>query len=148
MTIRTLPDTEAILIGYLLTRTEVTNLIGGPPATSARIGTLLDLGSDVNLPALRIRRVSTTTPVRRHLRAANIQIEAWAASEVAAQDLIETTLAVIHEDPPGSLVGAWAGLGVITGVDDGIGPRPQPDPETDTPRWLASVIVYAHPIPA
>lgn len=143
MTTRTLPPIESMAIAYLLTRTEITSLVGGPPATSARIGTELDLSSDLALPALRIRRVSTTSPVRRHLRAGNTQLEAWATTETEAEDILETALALLHEE---TFVATYPGLGVVTGVDDGIGARPQPDPDTETPRWLGSVIVYAHPI--
>jgi hypothetical protein len=147
MTTIVLPDTEAIAVGYLLTRTEVTGLIGGPPASSARIGSTLDLTGAAALPALRVTRVSTTSPVRRHLRAANVQLEAFAETPIEAQDLLETAVAVLHEDGAGSIIGTHPGLGVVDGVDEAIGPRPQPDPETDTPRWLGSVIIYAHPIP-
>lgn len=142
MTTRVLPDVEAIAIGYMLTRSEVTDLCG------TRIGTSLDLTADTQLPALRVRRVSATTNPRRHLRAGNTQLEAWATSELAAQDLCETALAVLLEDGAGSIVGTHSGLGVVTAVDEAIGPRPQADPETDTPRWLAAVIIYAHPIPS
>lgn len=146
MTVRVLPDTEAMAIAYLLTRTEVTDLVGGAPP-AARIGTQLDLTSDAALPALRLRRASTTTPVRRHLRAGNVQLEAWAVDELTAQDLCETAVAALHEDDANGFPGVFAGLGVVTGVEDAIGPRSQPDPDTDTPRWLASVLVYAHPLP-
>lgn len=144
MATRVLPYVESMVITYLLTRTEVTNLVGGPPASSARIGTELDLTSPASLPALRVRRISTTSPVRRHLRAGNCQLEAWASSETLAEEILETALGVLHED---GFPGTYAGLGVVTGVDDSLGSRPLPDPDTGTPRWLGSVIVYAHPIP-
>lgn len=142
MATRTLPDVEAIIIGYLLTRSEVTDLAG------TRIGTKLDPADPAELPAVRIRRVSTTTPVRRHLRAANVQLESWAPDELSAQDLAEIVHAVLLDEswsPTPGPVGVHPGLGVVTGVDESIGPRSQPDPDTKTPRWLSSVIIYCHP---
>lgn len=141
MVTRVLPDAEAIAIGYLLTRAEVTDLC------AQRIGTELNLTKPELLPALRVRRIGSTTPVRRHLRAANVQLESFAAAELAAQDLLETAMAVLHEDGAGSIIGTHPGLGVVTGVVDGIGARAQPDPETDRPRWLGSLIIYCHPAP-
>lgn len=138
MVTRVLPDTEAIAIAYLLTRSEVTNVFG------QRIAPALDLTKPAERPALRVTRVGTTSPVRRHLRAGNTQLEAFAATELAAQDGLELALAVLNED---AFVGTHPGLGVVTGVAEGIGPRRQPDPVTRTPRWLASLIIYAHPIP-
>lgn len=144
MVTKVLPDTEAIAIAYLLTRPEVTDLVGGPPASDARIGSTLDLTKDTALPALRVSRIGTTSPVRRHLRAGNVQLEAFAVDTVTAQDLLETAVAVLHEE---AFPGVFAGLGVVTGVVEAIGPRPQSDPDTDTPRWLGSVVIYAHPEP-
>lgn len=141
MATRTLPDVEAIVINYLLTRSEVTALTG------TRIGTTLDLTQPAEVPALRIRRISTTTPVRRHLRRANLQLEAWADTELEAQDLSEIAHAVLLDEPwssPPGPVGVHP-EGVVTGVDESIGPRSQPDPDTSHPRWLSSVIVSCHP---
>jgi hypothetical protein len=141
---RVLPDVEAIASTFLLT---VAELVDDPPAglgVGPRIGTRLAPDGQTQLPFLRLRRISSTAPVRRHLRAGNLQLEGWADTELEAQDVCETATAALHLD---AFRGVYAGLGVVTGVDDGIGPRPQPDPITDQPRWLASVIVYAHPIP-
>ncbi len=138
MTVRVLPDTEALAIAYLKTVAEVVTLVGD------QLGTSLDLTEDTALPALRITRVSTRLVARRHFRAGNVQLEAWALDELKAQDLAELAWAALFEP---DFVGSWAGLGVVTGVDDALGPRSFPDPDTDTPRWLASVIIYAHPLP-
>lgn len=141
---RVLPDVEAITAGFLLT---VAELVDDPPTglgVGNRIGTRLGPDGQTQTPYLRLRRISSTAPVRRHLRAGNLQLEAWADTELEAQDVCETATAALHVP---EFVGTYAGLGIVTGVEDGIGPRPQPDPVTDHPRWLASVIVYAHPIP-
>lgn len=150
MTTRVLPDTEAIVIAYLLSRSEITSKV------DTRIGTQLDPTKSAELPAVRVRRISTTEPVVRHLRASNVQLEGWAQDDVTAQIALETAWALLEEDTgANTILGTWtpganlpAGVtgGVVTGVDPGIGPRSQPDPATGTPRWLGSVIVYAHPI--
>lgn len=142
MTTRILPDTETIVVDYLLTRTEVTDLVVD------RIGTLLDLTGSPELPLLRIQRAASSMIERRHLRAGNVQVEAWGNSMLQAQDLLETTMAVLLEDGPGSIIGTHDPHGVVTATEESLGPRPFPDPETLTPRWTGSVLVYAHPIPA
>lgn len=141
---RVLPDVEAIAIGFLLT---VAELVDDPPAglgIGTRIGTRLGPDGATQLPFVRLLRVSSTSPVRRHLRAGNVQVEAWAETDLEAQDVCETAVASLHLD---AFLGTHAGLGVVSGVDEGIGPRHQPDPVTGQPRWLGSVIIYAHPIP-
>lgn len=141
--IRVLPDVEAIAAGYLLT---VGALVDDDPdglGVGTRIGTRLGPDGKTETPYLRLRRISSTAPVRRHLRAGNLQLEAWADTDLEAQDVCELAVAALHSD---AFLGTYPNLGVVTGVDDGIGPRSQPDPVTDHPRWLGSVIVYAHPI--
>ena len=140
MAVRIQTDNEAIAVAFLLTVPEVQAIAGD------RIGTQLDLTRGAKLPAVRITRVSATSPIRRHLRASNTQLEAWADDELTAQDLAEVCFAALLDDIPGSgPVGAFPGLGIVTGVDAAIEPRSQPDPDTDTPRWLSSVVIYAHP---
>jgi hypothetical protein len=136
--VRVLPDTEAVAVAYLRTVVEVSAIVGD------RIGTTLDLTEDTDLPALRLTRVSARTIARRHLRGSNVQLEAFAVDELAAQDLCELAWAALFEP---ELVGTWAGLGVVTGVDPALDPRSFQDPDTETPRWLASVVIYAHPVP-
>ena len=153
MATRKLPDVEYVVTQYLLRRSEVTDICG------QQIGTQLDLTKDAALPAVRIRRVSLTTPVPRHLRAANMQFESWAADELAAQDLAETVQAVMLDelDADDSIIGNWPAVpdvdprknfdgAVVTGTTEAIGPRPQSDPDTDTPRWLSSVVIFCHPV--
>lgn len=141
MVTRLAPDVEAIVNAYLLTRSELTDVVG------TRIGTQLDLTGAAALPALRTGIVSTLGVVSRHLDAAGVQLEGWAADRITARDVCAIARAVLLEDGAGSILGTHSGLGVVTGTEDGTGPRPQPDPQTETPRWLAVVIVYAHPLP-
>lgn len=141
MTTRVVPDAEAIAIAYLLTRTEVTSLVGD------RLGTELNLAAPAQLPALRVGVISQTTAARRHLHVANLQVEAWSSSRIDASRIARTVVGVLTEDGAGSIIGTHPGLGVVTATEEGIGPRPQPDPETQTPRFLATVLIYVHPEP-
>lgn len=144
MTVRVLPDSEALAIAYLRTVPEVVAIIG------EQIGTSLDLTEDTALPALRLTRVSTRLVVPRHFRTASVQLEAFALTELAAQDLCELAWAALFEPEfVGVILDSEADpLGVVTGVSDSLGPRRLPDPDTDTPRWLAVVQIHAHPAPA
>lgn len=141
---RVLPDVEAIAATYLLT---VGELVDADPAglgVGQNIGTRLGPDGATPTPFIRLVRVSSTSPVRRHLRAGNTQVEAWADTDLEAQDVCELAIAALHSD---AFPGTYPDLGVVSGVDAGIGPRRQPDPVTEHPRWLGSVIIYAHPIP-
>lgn len=141
MVVNILPDTEAIAITYLLGITAVTDLFG------QRIGTLLDITGPAGLPALRLTRIAAPSELN-HLRAGQVQYEAFADTELEAQDGAELVRAhLFNEDPTTGIVGTHAGLGVVTGVTNALGPRPQPDP-TGIPRWLGSVNIFAHPLRA
>lgn len=137
MTVRVLPDTEQIIVHWLLGVPEVAATVGD------RVGTTLDVTSDTGLPAVRVTRVSSTLIAARQFRSTTVQLEAWATDELTARDLCELCWAALFED---DFVGVH-GAGVVTGVADSLGPRSFPDTLTDTPRWLASVTVYAHPNP-
>lgn len=141
MTLAPAPDVEAIVINYLLGRAEVTAIFG------TRIGTELDLTGPAPLPALRIGTVGGVVGTPRRLDGTSIQLESWADDRITARDGLAATRAVLLEEGAGSIVGTHAGLGVVTGTSDGQLPRPLPDPETDRPRWLCVLYVYAHPLP-
>ena len=139
MSTRVAADAEAIAIEILLANSDVTATFGD------RIGTELDLTKAEELPKLRLTTVSTRGVVRRHLDAASIQLEAWAGSRIAAKTALEVARGALLED---NLEGTYPPHGVLTGTDNGVGPVPRPDPETSTPRWLCTVVLYCHPAPA
>jgi len=139
MTTRVAADAEGIVIFILLDNVDVV------AAVDDRIGTELDLTKPESLPALRISTVSTRSIARRQLDGVSVQLEAWHNSRIEAKDLLELARGALLED---GLEGHYPGLGVLSGIDDGTGPLPRPDPETDTARWLCTVVVYCHPAPA
>lgn len=141
--LRIAADAEGIVIAILLDTTEVTDVFG------TRIGSELDLSEAADLPALRVNTVSTRPIVRRHLDGSSIQLESWGTSRLTAKQNLEVARAAVLAD---NLEGVYehAGppvteLGVLTGITEGTGPVWRPDPVTDTPRWLTTVVVYAHP---
>lgn len=141
--LRIAADAEGICIAILLDTTEVTDIFG------SRIGSELNLGDAAQLPALRVTTVSTRPIVHRHLDGSSVQLESWASSRLAAKQNLEVARAALLAD---GLEGVYehAGppvtpLGVLTGIINGTGPVPRPDPATDTPRWLTTVVVFAHP---
>lgn len=145
MTTRVAADAEAICIAILLADADVTAIFG------TRIGSELDLSGPEALPALRVTTVSTRPIVRRHLDGSSVQLESWSSSRLKAKQNLEVARGALLKD---GLAGPYqhAGppiteLGVLTGITDGTGPVPRPDPATDTPRWLTTMVVYAHPAP-
>lgn len=132
------PDVEAIVLAYLLSVTAVTDVF------TAEIGTNLDGTVDAQpLPALSVVQVSTVIATHRRLTGYLFQLEAWAASKVAAFDAMAPVSAAMLDEE--AIAGVYPGLGVVTGTESGVGPRPLPDPETGTPRYLHDVRVYARP---
>jgi len=130
------PDVEAIVLDYLLSVTDVTDVF------TAEIGTHLDGTVDAQpLPALKFTQISTVVATHRRLTGYLFQLEAWAGSKVAAFDAMAPVSAAMLDEE--AIVGVYAGLGVVTGTESAVGPRPAPDPETGTPRYLHDVRVYA-----
>lgn len=130
-----LPDAEAIVITYLLGRSEITDIAAG-------------VGS-----RLRQTKVWPFLLVRRRggvprddvawLDAPIVQLDAFGGTQEQASALIRTAIAVLAEADDASHTGA-----VITGITPG--PiRYLPDPELNDgehrPRYSADVTVFIHP---
>jgi hypothetical protein len=144
MTTRVGANAEAIAVSILLANADVVAVF------ATRIGTELDLSKASSLPALRVSTVSTRPLVRRHLDGTSVQLESWATTRLEAKRNLELARGALLED---GLEGRYqAGspaqeLGTLTGIDNGTGPVPRPDPETDTPRWLCTMVLYTYPTP-
>ena len=136
------PDVQAIAIGYLLGRSELTDVVG------QRIGSKLDVTKAAALPAVRVLHASTVVATARRLDATTLDVECWSTDAIEARDVCALARALLLDESAAGPVGTHPGRGVVTGVVASVGPRPFPDPETATPRWLSSLIVYAHPLPA
>jgi hypothetical protein len=71
------------------------------------------------------------------------EVEGWGETKTSAFDALVTAVAELEDE----LVGALVDGGVISSDDQESGVTWVPDPETDTPRYLATVRVTAHPEP-
>lgn len=131
-----LPDVEAIVIDYLMSHTDVSAIVDDRVYTDIPEGPTYQF-----LTVLRI--AGRPRPQPRWIDQAHLQIGAWGDdvnfSREDVRDLCETAVAALHE-----LVGNTP-LGVVTAVEDILGPRSLPDPETSWPRFMAEVLVTAHP---
>lgn len=136
MSVRLLPDIEAICVSYLLAHPDVSAIVGG------RVYTEIPEGP--TYPFLTLLRISgRPRPQPRWLDQAQIQVAAWGDLDnfmrEDVRDLCETAVAALIE------LKGTTDLGVVTAVEDVLGPRSLPDPETSWPRFVAEVLVTAHP---
>lgn len=139
MTQPTPPDTEAIVVAYLKGVTAVNTHFAG------RISTELDPTVDaVPLPSLIISIVSTVDAAHRRLGGYLTQLEAYGSTKEEAFDGAALAAAAMLDEEVFAGT-TFAGLGVVTGVENVNGPRPADDPETGDYRYLHDVRVYARP---
>lgn len=131
-----LPDVEAVAIAYLKSHAGLTAVIPAAQISSSVAGNVNDAG------ALTINRTGGTAPEPRWLDRAVLDVNAWATTKQQASLMIRTALAALHD-----MAQHHGSFGVVSGVDDILGPQWVPDDSrTPTlPRYLASVAVYAHP---
>jgi len=95
------------------------------------------------VPFITVERVGGRPDAKPHwIDKAHLQILAWGEADErsAAEEVCAVAVAALHELP-----GVRA-LGVVTAVEDVLGPRPLPDPETSRPRYLAEVLLTTHPL--
>ena len=129
-----LPDVEAIAVAYLAAHAELDLYVDG------RV--YADVPESPSYPFVTVTRVGGQPRPRPHwIDQAHLQVFAWSENDRAeAFDTCATALAALHELP------GITALGVVTGVEDVLGPRPLYDPETSRPRFIAEVLVTAHPL--
>lgn len=137
MTTILLPDVEAIAVTYLKAYAGLMALVGtrvyGP-----------DTPEDVVFPYVKVKRVAGRPEPgdpAGWLDHADVELQAYAEDRDAAFDICAMAVGALHKIPQ---VNA---LGIVTAVQDLIGPRPLPDPDTKAFRYLAEVLVTAHPLP-
>lgn len=139
MTVRALPDTEGIIVAYL----------SGHPDVDISDNVSTDLPEGHNAYHLTIRRIGGRPRPEPHwIDQAHIELAAWgvdpaedALTRDTTFDLCATALAALHELP------GITALGIVTDVEDILGPRNVPDPVTSWPRYIAEVLVTTHPDP-
>lgn len=124
-----IPWPDPLVIAWLRDHPDLAPLHGG------RVSTRLD---DV-LPALRVTLVYDAQAATAWERVPVYQIEVWAEDEVAAGQ-IATDVANTWASFKGRFGAAY-----ISGSEVVTWPRPEPDPETDLPRYLLEAAAYVHP---
>jgi hypothetical protein len=137
-----LPDVEALVIQYLLTVDEVTEI------TDTHIGSRLP--KTPTFPRLVVTRVGGTAgTIPAHLDEARVQIDAWAdlaeenGGKRQAHDLARTAQAAMYD-----MVNAVHEDAVVTDVEGVLGPLWAPDDKTRRPRYIVDMIVRLHPLPS
>lgn len=135
MTLRVLPDAELLVVNYLRTIDELTNLY---------VEVCTRIPETPALPVVRVLRVGGTPTVRRHLDVARVQVDTYADGE-EAKEIAHTVARLVQaalQEMPGS-----HDEGVVTGVDDGVF-RWAPDDDTGWAGYQADFLIYLHPNPA
>jgi hypothetical protein len=131
--LRILGDVEFLCVEWLKAHPAVVAEVGQRVWTS--------LPKEPSFPALRLFRVGGAPTIEQHLDVARIQVESFALSKYDARFVAATAQAALHV-----MVGVHD-QGVVTAVEDAIGPIWAPDPPTNRPRYHFDVFVYLHPSP-
>src|SRR5688572_28155442 len=114
MTVRLLPDVEALVVDHLRAHASVSALVG------TRVSTKLP--PNPTLPAVTVRTFGGVELVATHLDEQYVQIHAWHTSEVAALTLARTVRAALIEARTTSHA-----RGVVTDVRTVLLPQSDPD---------------------
>lgn len=131
-----IPDVEAAVVAFLLDQEAVTDLVG-------ENGVSTEIPPGAALPRIRVTLGSGRLPVPGWLYAPRITVEAWADAKGDAFALLATALHALETD----LVTAQVEQGVVTSCDMDSGILWAPDPASETPRYLGSVVITIHPHP-
>ena len=132
-----IPNVEKIVVQHLLNDQTVEDALGA----GNRVSTELPPGAD--LPRIRISLAGGTIPVRGWLYTFRVSVEAWGTTKDEAWTVLATALASLQDGLDGALVDG----GVVTAADQETGATWVPDPESKTPRYLATVSLTVHPEP-
>lgn len=124
-------DAEAILVDWL-----DANLV------TAGVSTAKPANLEDDLPWVTVRRVgSTFVDGTGRLERVRLDVDAYAATEVEAAELIAWAVAATYDLGDASFVHD-AGVITDTGVD--LGPLNVPDPDTGTAHYVATVALFGH----
>lgn len=134
MALRLGADAELLVITYLRAHSDVQAALGGQYVSSA-------LPAEPSWPWVTVQRIGGAGfGPRGWLDVARLQVDAWADTKQNARSAAANILAALW-DLPGVHT-----EGVVTGVEQDLGFRWEPDPETNQPRYLFGVAVYLHPL--
>jgi hypothetical protein len=130
-------DDEQLVVEFLLGQADIAAIVADAVAT--------DLPAGWSAPRIRVNRLGGIGDRPGWLDHPRIQIECFGATKAQAKDLVLATRAAVTQQ----LVGVHD-LGVVTSVDEYLGPQWLPDVVGDqrtpaTPRYLFSVQLTTHP---
>ena len=123
-----LPSAEVVFVAWAKAHASLEALHGG------RVGTLLNS----TRPCLRVQRLGRPQ-LHRWEDAPELQVEAWATSQTAADQLVRTLIAALP-DITGDRTGAY-----ISGYDVTLGPLYSPDDDLNLHRYIVDVALYFTP---
>lgn len=131
-----LVDVEALAVAHLRADAELVALMGA----TDNIGT--EIRGTLPLPFVELRRLggNLITPETARLERCRLFVATWAATKPGSWDLAAATMQALMRMPDNVHE-----LGVVTAVDVELTPYYSPDPEDDTPRYLATVAATVHP---
>ena len=132
-----MPDVEALVLAYLRDLDAVSALVGDRCYQKLPVG--------ARPPRVLARRVRGRMRVRSDLDGANIQVEGLSTldEEGGSRDEAHDVTAAARAGLL-AMVGQFE-MGTVTGVDEVVGPRYDPDPVTSWHRFLFEVVVFAAP---
>lgn len=132
MPVRMLPDAERLVADYLRGHADVAALV------TTRVST--ELPPQPVYPLVTLSRIGGVPAIPNYLDNPRIEIYCWATGRQAARTLAATVQAAMFQ-----IVGVRP-LGTVTGaVEDGLGPRWDPDTRTNVPRYTLLFELYIHP---
>ncbi|MEO6629213.1 MAG: DUF3168 domain-containing protein, partial [Aquihabitans sp.] len=128
----------AVLRSYLLSRSEITALVG---SRVARV--MPDESASPRWPALRLTEITTTEIVPVRLTRMSVQVDAWAASQAVADNLARLVAAVLRDGEGYVATGA-----VLCGVEN-LATSAAPDESVlpIQPRAILTGYVFFRPNP-
>lgn len=133
-----MPDAVGVLVDYLLTVSDVTDLIGDG------IGDELPPEDALTLPFVMVQRIGGQVVTRYRYDGALIQVDVWdePGQKERCSRTAETVRAALHAG-----INTVISDAVIGGVDEAFGPSQVEDPESERPRWTFRATVRMHPSP-
>ena len=133
--LRLLVDSEKLAIDFLKTQQEIIDLV------ATRVGSKIP--SNPTYPLLVIRRLGGAQLVANHLDRARLQIDAWGSSadDKGGARLLAVTVQALFLQ---RMVRQHT-LGVVTKVEELVGPNWQPDPTTSRARYVLEYAIESHP---
>lgn len=130
-----IPDVEALLVGHLNEQQTIISIAGVD-----RVSTEIPAGAE--MPRIRLTLTGGSPEIPGWLHSPRVNIEAYADTKTEAFDLIVAAIEAAEQ-----LSNTVRDGIVISSCEQETGLSWSPDPFTETPRYLAAIVLYVHPDP-